>query len=226
MATENATIQITDLPAVAALSLPTQKLCDDVRDAIHKHEANAVKEIVLIGALLNRVKEALDHGAFTKWIGTEVRWNIRTAQRYMSVAENIGDKHDTVSRLPMKTVYDIAALPDLAREELVATIADPANPPTVEIKKRISDIRHATKQAALKADIEAKQANRDAKKSKAGREAAQTALEKQKRDAAEHVEQERAGKNTSLRWRPLGLKNLVILRPKSSLRSKHMESMM
>ena len=194
MVTENALLQIKDLAAVAAISLPTQQLCDDVRDVIHKHEARAVNEIALIGALLMRVKVALNHGEFTKWIKSEVRWNIRTAQRYMSVAENIGDKRDTVSRLPIKTVYDLAALPDLARQELIATIVDPANPPIVEIKKSLSNMRCEARQAAFTADIEAKQAERDAKKSKAGREAARKALEKRERDAEERVEQYRVGK--------------------------------
>lgn len=194
MVTENALLQIKDLAAVAAISLPTQQLCDDVRDVIHKHEARAVKEIALIGALLMRVKVALNHGEFTKWIKSEVRWNIRTAQRYMSVAENIGDKRDTVSRLPIKTVYDLAALPDLARQELIATIVDPANPPIVEIKKSLSNMRCEARQAAFTADIEAKQAERDAKKSKAGREAARKALEKRERDSEERVEQYRVGK--------------------------------
>jgi hypothetical protein len=111
---------------------------------------------VEIGALLLRVKNKLEHGAFKKWLDAEVRWSIRTAQNYMNFAKNIGDKYETVSHLPLTTIYELAdpSVPDLVRQELIASITDPKNPPIAKIKKRLGDVREQAKLATEPRDLD------------------------------------------------------------------------
>lgn len=137
------------------MAAPTRQLCDEVRERIHDFEGRARKEVVEIGALLIRVKNELEHGAFKKWLDAEVRWNVRTAQNYMNVAKNIGDKYETVSHLPLKTLYELAApvVSDQERQELIASIIDPENPPVAHIKKRLGDVREQAKLATKRADL-------------------------------------------------------------------------
>ncbi|MDO8312399.1 MAG: DUF3102 domain-containing protein, partial [Sideroxyarcus sp.] len=137
------------------MTVPNRKLCDQVRDRIHDFEGRTRKEIVEIGALLIQVKGAVGHGAFKKWLDAEVRWTIRTAENYMNVAKNIGDKYETVSQLPLATVYALAgpAVSDQVRQKVFATIADPANPPSDEIKKLLGETRGKAKAAAKKGNV-------------------------------------------------------------------------
>lgn len=64
-------------------------------------------------------------------------------------------KCETVSRLPLRIVYELAApaLSDQVREELIASIADPENPPIAKIKKQLCDAREQAKVAAKLADL-------------------------------------------------------------------------
>ncbi|WP_444665740.1 DUF3102 domain-containing protein [Cereibacter changlensis] len=168
------------------LTVANRKLCDETRDCIRAHEKKAVAQIVEIGKLLIRVKDALDHGAFTKWVEAEIGWNLRTAQNYMSTARNLADKCETVSHLPLATVYQLAAAPDQVREELVASITDPAKPPVAEIKRRISDAKFEAREVERrKQEAEAKAA-KDAKKTPEAREA-----ERKRKAVAEEEDKER-----------------------------------
>ena len=102
-------------------------------------------------------KSALGHGAFKKWLDAEVQGTMRTAQNYMNFAKNIGGKYETVSHLPMKTVYELAgpAVPDQVRQELIASITDPENPPIARIKKRLGDVREQAKLATKPSNLDA-----------------------------------------------------------------------
>lgn len=138
------------------MDAPTRQLCDEVRERIHEFDSRARKDIVEIGALLIRVKNELGHGAFKNWLDAEVLWTIRTAQNYMNVVRNIGEKYETVSHLPLTTIYELAApaLSDLVRQELIASITDPENPPVAKIKKRLGDVRAQAKLATKASDLE------------------------------------------------------------------------
>jgi hypothetical protein len=46
-----------------------------------------IKEIIEIGADLIRVKDALGHGRFSKWLQGEFGWTDRTARNYLRAAE-------------------------------------------------------------------------------------------------------------------------------------------
>jgi hypothetical protein len=106
---------------------------DDIRKLDHKLKTTAF----IIGQKLIAIKAQLDHGQFGPWLEKEVGYTDRTAQRYILAAESFRGKYDTVSLLPMKTVYEIAALPAQDRGEIVDMITDPQHPPIAQIKERL-----------------------------------------------------------------------------------------
>jgi hypothetical protein len=83
-----------------------------------------VESIFEIGQRLIVVKERLGHGRFGSWLETEFDWDERTARRFMSVAENLKNKSDTVSEINLapSALYILAApsTPDAARDEAFA----------------------------------------------------------------------------------------------------------
>jgi hypothetical protein len=82
-----------------------------------------IETIYRAGRELVRAKAILGHGAFLPWLEKSFGASNRTAQYYMSVAEKIGDKYETVAHLPPATVYQIAHIKKADdRETLIALI--------------------------------------------------------------------------------------------------------
>ena len=83
-----------------------------------------VESIFEIGQRLITVKQRLGHGRFGSWLETEFDWDERTARRFMSVAENLKNKSDTVSEINFapSALYILAApsTPEAARDEAFA----------------------------------------------------------------------------------------------------------
>ena len=121
-----------------SLTAAQTELCRDTAAKIRKSQTIMFNSLFKIGELLIKVKNQLDHGQFGKWRSSELGFTQRTAQNYMNAFSYLGDKSETVSRLPMKTIYDLASLPEDQRDEIVALITDPANPPVAEIKKIVA----------------------------------------------------------------------------------------
>jgi Protein of unknown function (DUF3102) len=71
-------------------------------DRIRKYTA---KCIITIGKDLTAAKHYLSHGAFIRWVESEVGIPARTAQGYMKVAEWAADKHTDVAQLPPSVLY-------------------------------------------------------------------------------------------------------------------------
>lgn len=100
------------------------KLADKVRNAadrIRERVKKTVEDIVEVGNDLLAVKEALPHGQFLPWIKAEFGWGERTAQNFMSVAEQF--KSAKIADLPIQpsAAYLLAApsVPDEARQKAV-----------------------------------------------------------------------------------------------------------
>ena len=85
-----------DTPASVANFLKGQA------DRIRKYTA---KCIITIGRDLIAAKHYLSHGAFIRWVESEVGIPARTAQGYMKVAEWAGDKRADVTQLPPSVLY-------------------------------------------------------------------------------------------------------------------------
>lgn len=91
----------------------------------------SIKDIYQIGLNLIEAKELIAHGNFSKWLKAEINIDIRTAQRYMNVAELL-TKNDAMSfllnnSLPVTPaiLYEIASpsIPNEAREEIINRLA-------------------------------------------------------------------------------------------------------
>ncbi len=96
--------------------------------------------IMQIGQRLNEVKKLLEHGQFTDWCEVEFGMNIRTAQRWMSVAETLGGKSDNLSHLGSSVLYLLAAdsTPETVREAVIEEAASTGKAPSVaEVRKAI-----------------------------------------------------------------------------------------
>ncbi len=100
------------------------KLADKVRsaaDRIRERIKKTVEDIIEVGNALLAVKEALPHGQFLPWLKAEFGWSERSAQNFMSVAEQF--KSAKIADLPIQpsAAYLLAApsVPDEAREKAV-----------------------------------------------------------------------------------------------------------
>jgi hypothetical protein len=155
--------------------------------AIRRIDSGMNKPVFSIGKILVTVKNQLDHGQFSKWLAVEVGYTQRTAQNYMNAFRQLGDKSETVSCLPVKTVYDLTALPKDQCDEIVKLITDLANPPIAEIKKRIAIQRAANRPDPQQVYAEKKKAAKEkarAKKLAKATPAAQEAARKREARAA------------------------------------------
>lgn len=100
------------------------KLADKVRtaaDRIRERVKKTVEDIIAVGNDLLAVKEALPHGQFLPWLKAEFGWSERSAQNFMSVAEQF--KSAKIADLPIQpsAAYLLAApsIPDEARQKAV-----------------------------------------------------------------------------------------------------------
>jgi len=91
---------------------------------ISKHKVKVGAGIIAIGNELLKVKAKLQHGLWQGWLEVECDIHIRTAQRFMQAATALGDKSDTVSFLPLSTIYHLAApsIPEEARSSIIEKI--------------------------------------------------------------------------------------------------------
>lgn len=76
---------------------------------LHELERRTSESIIEIGRHLIAVKSEIGHGHFLPWIDAEFGWSDRTARNFMYVAEEFGDKSETVSNLSAKVLYALAA---------------------------------------------------------------------------------------------------------------------
>ena len=81
-----------------------REAADEIRGARDRH----VDEAIRMGVALSRVKKALDHGEFGKWLSAEFGWGERTAQRLMSAAEVFGENPTRVRILPLRLSTSLA----------------------------------------------------------------------------------------------------------------------
>lgn len=169
----------------------------DAAGIIRGIHRQAIQEI---GRSLLRAKEALPHGAFTRWLRDVVGIEPTTAGNYMRTARLLDGKPATVADLSPTVLYALAS--PSAPAEVVQAVVDVAAAGGVLDPGGIE----AQLQAAKRADAELKAAQRrnpglthadlNAKKAKADRRWKAQAV----RDAAEQAQKEQAIQN---RLRPL-----------------------
>lgn len=97
---------------------------DAIAERIRARIARTMLDIIATGNDLIMAKEKLKHGAFTTWVVDEFGMTDRTARNYMRTATWAADKSETVSVLPLTTVYALAApsTPEAITTEVISDL--------------------------------------------------------------------------------------------------------
>lgn len=118
--------QIDIVAAEYAKNKPTVTLADRVR-RIQKFSADAQHSVINIGKELIAAKDEIPHGDWAKWLEKNFKWNIRTAQRFIAIAERFGNT-TTLSHLNASTLQAMLALPVGTEQEFIDEQAAADNP--------------------------------------------------------------------------------------------------
>jgi len=122
-------------------------------------ESKSTLNMIKVGDLLHFAKDQLlGHGRFTGWIESEFPFSVRTAQRYLAIAQLAKGKSDTVSLLPPATVRMLAKKstpPEIVAE--VISQADVANILSESaVEAMLSEVRETKRDAKRKAEAAAR----------------------------------------------------------------------
>ena len=104
------------------------------------------RDIREIGEILNKVKDILPHGTFSRWVTAELQITPRTAQNYMNAATFLQGKNETVSHLPPAIIYRLAS-PTCPRDIVDQVLATAERGDRIIVK----EIRSALSEANFKA---------------------------------------------------------------------------
>jgi hypothetical protein len=110
----------------------TRSLARNCAASIKRELHNAARAVMSIGRDLMAVKEYLPNGMFIRWIEVEFSWKLRTAQRYMSVAQRFANTpHILDLGIANSILFALAApnCPDEAVAEIVRQ-HEKGTPPT------------------------------------------------------------------------------------------------
>jgi hypothetical protein len=86
---------------------------------IRRLQQRSVSNLIEIGKELIGAKARLKHGQFYPWLMAEFGMSVRSAQRFMAVAERLDGKCDESSYLPAETAFALAACDDPVRTGLI-----------------------------------------------------------------------------------------------------------
>jgi hypothetical protein len=127
----------------------------DVAVEIRERDRNAKAAIVDIGGALSRIKEKVGHGNWGAWLAAEFEMSSSTAERYMRLADRFGDKIGTVTNLPARLLYAMAAksAPVQVVDQIVARLEAGDHLPAAAIESEISEAKRAADRAAEKAKM-------------------------------------------------------------------------
>lgn len=125
-----------------------------IREAIDA----STEERIKAGQELRKVKDALEHGQFLRWLKSEFPFTPRTAENYMQVAYIVGDNAKRVSYLGFSLLLKLSShtTSDAIRGQYGASLLAGTPLPAAQVKRLISEERKAkswAKQVAL-ADIQ------------------------------------------------------------------------
>ena len=90
------------------LDVETRQFVQQKADETHGLLKRTAEHIIRIGQNLQAVKAKLPHGQFLAWVQVEFGMSRWTAQNFMRVAENLGDKWGNFHHLPASILYELA----------------------------------------------------------------------------------------------------------------------
>lgn len=136
-------------------------------EQIHILVGRGTRIYLEIGLALLRVKKALDHGRFRKWIAAEFGMSDKTAENYMNAASSFEGKFETVSNLKPTTLYALAAAPTKIKGEILSLLEDRQPIPDAWIKETATTAARREREAAAeraRLDAEAKRTPEEKKR--------------------------------------------------------------
>lgn len=109
-----------------SLDSDTARLAKESAIDIKARERAIWENIIAIGNKLIEVKNALPHGQFMPWVSLEFEWDIKLANKYMKIAEEINPNYAHGRNFPnsMKALYALASSFSKADEETKQEILD------------------------------------------------------------------------------------------------------
>jgi hypothetical protein len=113
------------------------------------------ESIVDTGRDLLRVKDMLEHGAFTSWLKAEFGMTDRTARNYMAAAELADAKSEIVSVLPATALYRLSApsTPEATRADIITRLEKGETKSAEDIAEQAAYAREAEAQARRLAKV-------------------------------------------------------------------------
>lgn len=108
---------------ITTSELTTEELITEIRKRI----GNTTQNIVEIGQLLIQAKKRVSHGEWEEWLSVNVKFTLRTANRFMQCAERFA-KQTTSSVLSSSQMFELLALKSGDTEEFLNQKASEGKP--------------------------------------------------------------------------------------------------
>ena len=157
-------------------------------------KAQASVSMLEIGRRLIEAKAQLNHGEFLPWLEEKVEFSVRTAQRFMRIAEGYKDS-DTVTQLGTRKALALLAFEEVEREGFLAekhevngeekTVQEMTSAEleeAIRARKQSEEELAKAKQEKLDAEIRADNFAKEAEKARADADAAQASGKKMAED--------------------------------------------
>jgi len=153
-------------------------------------KAQASASMLEIGRRLIEAKAQLNHGEFLSWLEEKVEFSVRTAQRFMRIAEGYKDS-DTVTLLGTRKALALLAFEEVEREEFLTekhevngeekTVQEMTSAEldeAIRARKQAEEELAIAKQEKLDAEVRAENFAKEAEKARADADIAQASGKK------------------------------------------------
>lgn len=85
----------------------------------HHHKNLVTENLIEMGNTLIELKESMEHGQWTDFIKNESDISMSTAQKYMKIAKELGEKTELVTHLGIKKSYKLLSIPAEKRDSFL-----------------------------------------------------------------------------------------------------------
>lgn len=85
----------------------------------HHHKSLVTENLIEMGNTLIELKESMEHGQWTDFIKNESDISMSTAQKYMKIAKELGEKTELVTHLGIKKSYKLLSIPAEKRDSFL-----------------------------------------------------------------------------------------------------------
>jgi hypothetical protein len=132
------------------------KVANFLRGHADRLRRSIAKSLVQIGRDLLGAKHYLSHGAFVRWVESEVGIPARTAQGYMKIAQWAEGKSANVAHLPPSALYILSAqtTPTEIVDNVLTTVEAGGTVCTSEIRHQLRAFRASQRQAQTRPPAE------------------------------------------------------------------------